>query len=316
MLGPSGCGKTTLLRLIAGFETPDQGTIFFDGVDVSKVPVHERGIGMVFQSYALWPHMSVAENLSFGLEMHGLAKIERGHRVAETLVLVRMEGYEARYPHELSGGQQQRIALARALALKPKLVLLDEPLSNLDARLRLDIRDEIVCLHRTLGITMVYVTHDQQEVLSMAQRAALMRDGAILQCSDPRTLYERPVTRYAASFFGDANFFHGVVRETSGGMVLAISDKFYLPLIGNFSLGATLTLLVRPEAFVVKEAGSGMMQVSVRDLSYFGSGVRVSAQTDGGPEIVLHLPGSMRDIRVGEVLEISCASKDMVVLED
>jgi putative spermidine/putrescine transport system ATP-binding protein len=205
ILGASGCGKTTLLRIIAGLETPTSGRIVHDGRDITETPPHSRGIGLVFQQYALWPHMTVQQNVSFGLEVQRVSKGERDARVREALSLVRMTDFARRYPHEISGGQQQRVALARALAPRPSLLLLDEPLSNLDAKLRDEIREELRALHGALGITMVYVTHDQEDALVLASRIALLRAGSVEQVGAPREIYEAPATRYAAEFLGRAN---------------------------------------------------------------------------------------------------------------
>ena len=215
LLGPSGCGKTTLLRMIAGFYYPDGGTILFDDRDVGHVPPHQRHTGMVFQNYALWPHMTVRENVTFGLEMHRVSLEERQQRVDRALELVQMQEYAERSPNQLSGGQQQRVALARALVLEPDVVLLDEPLSNLDAKLRLEMRARIKEIHETLGLTMVYVTHDQAEALSMADRMAIMLRGRIAQEGTPREVYHRPQSRFIADFIGETNLIPGRVSAVA-----------------------------------------------------------------------------------------------------
>ena len=206
LLGPSGCGKSTLLRMIAGLESPSSGAIRVGDRDITNLPPHKRGIGMVFQQYALWPHMSVFDNIAFGLRASNSPSDTITHRVEEVLTQVRLDGFGHRFPSELSGGQQQRVALARALAPRPTVVLLDEPLSNLDARLRENIRKELAEIHRTLGITMVYVTHDQEDALALGSRVAIMRSGVIEQCGTPEELYTRPRTTFVADFMGDANF--------------------------------------------------------------------------------------------------------------
>src|SRR6266478_7370443 len=205
LLGPSGCGKTTLLRLLAGFYQPDAGQIRFGDRVVSGLPPYERKIGMVFQNYALWPHMTVRANVAYGLRLRKLASAEIETRLAEGLRKVNLVGLESRYPGQLSGGQQQRVALARALVLNPDILLLDEPLSNLDAKIRVQVRAEIRKLQQELGITTVYVTHDQEEALSLADRVAVMRDGQVLQLAPPKTLYERPANRFVADFVGTNN---------------------------------------------------------------------------------------------------------------
>src|SRR6266852_5563699 len=215
LLGPSGCGKTTLLRLLAGFYQPDGGTIRFGDRVVNGLPPYERRIGMVFQNYALWPHMTVADNICYGLRLRKLPAAEVQARLQEGLRKVNLIGFEARYPGQLSGGQQQRVALARALVLNPDILLLDEPLSNLDAKIRVHVRGEIRKLQKELGITTIYVTHDQEEALSLSDRVAVMRDGKILQVAAPRTLYERPLNRFVADFVGTNNFISGICRERS-----------------------------------------------------------------------------------------------------
>jgi iron(III) transport system ATP-binding protein len=215
LLGPSGCGKTTLLRCIAGFCIPDGGTIRIGDADITKLPPHRRDTGMVFQSYALWPHMTVSENVAFGLELRGIAADERRRRVAEALNMVRMSDRAAYKPNELSGGQQQRVALARALVIRPKCLLLDEPLSNLDAKLRIEMRAEIRRICKQAGLTAVYVTHDQKEALSIADRLAILDKGAIQQCGAPQDVYLRPNSRFVANFIGETNLIEGTVIEAS-----------------------------------------------------------------------------------------------------
>src|SRR2546425_7184370 len=221
LLGPSGCGKTTLLRLIAGFYRPDGGEIWFGERRVDDLAPHVRNIGMVFQNYALWPHMTVAANITYGLKLRKLSTAEIARRLAEGLRKVNLAGLAERYPGQLSGGQQQRVALARALVLNPDILLLDEPLSNLDAKVRVQVRAEIRTLQKDLGITTVYVTHDQEEALSLSDRVAVMRDGRVLQVAAPKALYERPTGRFVADFVGTNNFLPGTCREANGGGVTA-----------------------------------------------------------------------------------------------
>ena len=216
LLGPSGCGKTTLLRMLAGFETPTAGEIRIDGADVAGVPPNRRPVNMVFQSYAVFPHMSVFDNVAYGLKVTGVAAAERRERVREALGLVRLDGLEARKPDQLSGGQRQRVALARALVKRPRVLLLDEPLSALDAKLREAMRLELVNLRIAVGITFVFVTHDQDEALSMADRIAVMERGRVRQVADPATLYEHPSCRFVADFIGKVNLFEGTVRASGG----------------------------------------------------------------------------------------------------
>ena len=220
ILGPSGCGKTTLLRLVAGFDEPDGGRILFGERDITDTPPEKRNTGMVFQNYALWPHMNVAQNVSFGLEMHRIPRQERTARIDRALAMVQMADYAGHLPGQLSGGQQQRIALARALVFEPDLVLLDEPLSNLDARLRIEMRRQIKLLHEQLGRTMIYVTHDQTEALSMADRVAVMHAGKISQVGTPRELYDRPANAFIANFIGEANMLPGRSRLRDGRLIV------------------------------------------------------------------------------------------------
>jgi ABC-type Fe3+/spermidine/putrescine transport system ATPase subunit len=222
LLGPSGCGKSTLLRIIAGLETPDSGSVSIDGARIDNIPPQKRGIGMVFQQYALWPHMTIAQNVRFGLENQRLSESERDERMREALALVQMADLAKRYPHEISGGQQQRVALARALAMRPSIILLDEPLSNLDARLRAEIRHELAELHRTLNATMIYVTHDQEDALALSTRIAIMNRGRIEQIDTPSGIYRSPSSTFCAKFIGDANLMPATVIESSAGGSTAI----------------------------------------------------------------------------------------------
>ncbi len=213
LLGPSGCGKTTLLRCIAGFLAPDAGSIHVGGARIDTLPAHRRDIGMVFQDYAVFPHLTVAENVGFGLKARGMAKAEIATRVAESLATVRLDGYGARLPGALSGGQQQRVGLARAMAIRPRLLLMDEPLSNLDAKLRVELREDIRDIQQRLGITTIYVTHDQEEALAVSDRICVMQGGRIEQVATPFELYRHPATRFAAAFVGEMNFFAGEGAE-------------------------------------------------------------------------------------------------------
>ncbi len=244
LLGPSGSGKTTLLRAIAGFVEPDSGEIRLDGRDIGHTPVHRREIGMVFQNYALFPHMSVHENIAFGLSVRGERGAAADKRVSEMLALVRLAGFERRQPRQLSGGQQQRVALARALVTRPKLLLLDEPLGALDKRLRQQMQIELKQIQREVGITTVFVTHDQEEALTLSDRVAIFNEGNVVQAGKPLEVYERPATAFAANFLGDANFFEGRV-EAPGRVATelgALLTNDALPAIGE-----PATIAVRPE---------------------------------------------------------------------
>lgn len=257
LLGPSGCGKTTLLRMIAGFETPTAGTIRFGDRDVTALPPEKRDAGMVFQGYALWPHLSVFENVAFGLRVRKTPDATLRTRVGEALELVRMEGLGDRKPTQLSGGQQQRVALARALAFRPGVLLLDEPLSNLDARLRLEMRTEIRRIVDEADITTIYVTHDQEEALSLADGLAVLRDGRVEQVGTPRELYDRPASRFTASFLGDTNFLTGSPTANDGGPP-TITTKAGPLRLAKADLPASDEALVslRPEAIRILEDGS------------------------------------------------------------
>jgi spermidine/putrescine ABC transporter ATP-binding subunit len=255
LLGPSGCGKTTTLRMIAGLIEPNAGEIFLDERPVSQVPVHRRNIGMLFQNYALFPHMTVAENVAFGLETRRIARADIDIRVNTALQLVQLEGYETRAPSQLSGGQQQRVALARAVVVEPTLLLLDEPLGALDKSLRQSMQVELRALQRRLGITTVMVTHDQDEALTMADRIVIMRDGRIEQVGAPAEVYQRPISRFTASFLGVSNFFHGRVKANTGGVLTVAAPCGPLFSIkGERALDSDVTIALRPEAVDIEPA--------------------------------------------------------------
>lgn len=272
LLGPSGCGKTTLLRLIAGFYQPDEGEIFFGTRCMNSVPPHRRNTGMVFQNYALWPHLTVAENVSYGLEVRGVPRAERARRVAEALAIVHMEAYAERTPNQLSGGQQQRVALARALVVRPDVLLLDEPLSNLDARLRLEMREEIRRIHDQTRITTLYVTHDQKESLSMADRLAVLRDGGVEQVGDPRTVYRAPATRFVADFIGETNWLVATALEasTTGGRFQTSCGVLESATAPRPPPGQTVWLGFRPEAVRIGPAPVNALATRIRSVTYLG----------------------------------------------
>jgi putative spermidine/putrescine transport system ATP-binding protein len=246
LLGPSGCGKTTILRMIAGLVEPSGGRILIDGRDVSHIPVHRRAIGMVFQSYALFPHMNVAQNVAFGLEMRGVGRAEREERVRKALELVKLSGLEERRISQLSGGQQQRAAIARSLVIEPALLLLDEPLSNLDAKLRDEMRDEIRDIQARTRITTIFVTHDQAEALSMADRVGVMSNGLLEQVGAPREIFDRPRTEFVARFIGAGNFLSGRVSAPGTALVDGLGP---IRFAGEAPPGAELTLMIRPHRF-------------------------------------------------------------------
>jgi putative spermidine/putrescine transport system ATP-binding protein len=258
LLGPSGCGKTTTLRMIAGLLQPNAGEIYLDGAPISRVPVHRRNIGMLFQNYALFPHMTVAQNIAFGLETRGMARTAIEERVADALQLVQLADYGERMPGQLSGGQQQRVALARAVVVEPALLLLDEPLGALDKSLRQSMQVELRALQRRLGITTVMVTHDQDEALTMSDRIVIMREGQIEQVGKPEEVYQRPTSRFTASFLGASNFFRGRVTAATGGSVtVAVPLGPVLSLRADRNVGSEVTIALRPEAVDIAPAESG-----------------------------------------------------------
>jgi iron(III) transport system ATP-binding protein len=261
LLGPSGCGKTTLLRIIAGFIEPDSGSLRFNDRDVTFAAANTRNTGMVFQSYALWPHMTVAENVAFGLDIRKVPKPEQLSRVKEALDLVRMAHLEMRRPVQLSGGQQQRVALARAIVIRPDVLLLDEPLSNLDAKLRIELRSEIRRICKASGITTVYVTHDQKEALSMADRVAIMHQGRLEQLGTPETLYRRPNTTFVASFLGETNFLSATFVEAKPGLRSYSAAGNHILVSDSTALtnNPKVTLSIRPESLSLS-APSGLGQ--------------------------------------------------------
>lgn len=256
LLGPSGCGKTTLLRMIAGFILPTSGRILFGDQDMSMVPPYKRDTGMVFQSYALWPHMTVADNVGFGLTVRKVPRDERNRRIGEALELVQMGHLASRKPNQLSGGQQQRVALARALAIRPRCLLLDEPLSNLDAKLRLEMRSEIRKIVKQTGITAVYVTHDQKEALSMADGIAVLRSGKLEQAGTPEALYRHPQSRFVADFIGESNFVAGTVEQVDDVLIHIATPVGKLAARRNersWTTGTKVLAAFRPEAVTVSE---------------------------------------------------------------
>jgi putative spermidine/putrescine transport system ATP-binding protein len=277
-LGPSGCGKTTTLRMVAGFEVPSSGTVRIDGRDVTGLRPNQRNVGMVFQSYALFPNMTVAENVGFGLKVAGRPRSEMSSRVAEMLALVKLPGLSGRYPYQLSGGQQQRVALARALAVRPQVLLLDEPLSALDAKIRVSLRDEIKAVQRELGITTIYVTHDQEEALSMSDRIVVMNEGRIEQIGTPFEIYNRPRTRFVASFVGTLNILRGRVTDASAGRIGIDGQEVVAARgVAGAQAGDVRSLALRPEAIALDGSGGGRNRLSgtIEEVSFLGSVVRI-----------------------------------------
>jgi iron(III) transport system ATP-binding protein len=321
LLGPSGCGKTTLLRSLAGFYIPEEGSIFFGDENVTQLAPHKRNTGMMFQSYALWPHMSVAENVAFGLEERKVPKGEIKRRVQEALESVRMAPYAERRPNQLSGGQQQRVALARALVIRPRCLLLDEPLSNLDAKLRLEMRAEIRRVCKEFKLTTVYVTHDQKEALSVSDRMAILDRGRILQVGSPREVYRRPTTKVVADFIGETDFIAGKLIGTEG------ARAFVETPIGRFegvfgaanlkpAAGTAVTLSVRPECWVLSHETPSRNAVRGRigDAIYLGELAQYALIAGGHTLKILELnPRFIDQSSRGEVYA-SVAPEDVVVL--
>ncbi|MBX3365038.1 MAG: ABC transporter ATP-binding protein [Phycisphaeraceae bacterium] len=285
LLGPSGCGKTTLLRMIAGFIDPTGGRIAFNDKDVTHVPPNKRNTGMVFQSYALWPHMTVEQNVAFGLKVRRIGKPERDRRVAEALAAVRLGEYAKRRPNELSGGQQQRVALARALVIRPDVLLLDEPLSNLDAKLRIELRAEIRRICKESGITSLYVTHDQKEALSMADRIAIMSAGKVVQVGTPEELYRRPATRFVAEFLGETNIIPAEVASAEGGVVELKTGAGVVRSSagGGATVGERVMLSIRPESWRI---GPGPNTLSGKRVgsTYLGEMLQEIVELPGLPK--------------------------------
>jgi putative spermidine/putrescine transport system ATP-binding protein len=284
LLGPSGCGKTTALRILAGFDQPDQGSVLLDGRDISRTPVNKRDMGMVFQSYSLFPTMSALDNVAFGLRLRKQKSAARRARAGELLDLVGLSEHVSKFPHQLSGGQQQRVALARALAISPRVLLLDEPLSALDAKVREQLRDEIRRIHLELGVTTVFVTHDQEEALSMADRVGVLRAGRLEQIAAPAELYDRPATPFVAEFVGTMNHLAGTTE--AGGLVRVGTQL--LPTGNEAPAGDPVTVLVRPEAVVVARDDQGDSVVVV--ATFRGATVRVRLLRSDGTEILADVP--------------------------
>ncbi len=269
LLGSSGCGKTTLLRLIGGFEFPDDGNVLINGVDVSKLPAHKRDVHTVFQDYALFPHLTVFENVAYACRLQGVGAAELQEKVTVALDLVQLSGYEKRRPSELSGGQQQRVALARAIVDRPSVLLLDEPLSALDAKIRTEVREELRLLQRRTGITFIYVTHDQDEALVLSDRIAVIRGGRVLQVDTPIGLYERPADLFVASFVGKANFISGVLTARGGkeGRVQTSDGPIEATLLSDLPLQSAVQVMVRPENL---RLGAGSFEATIQLAAYLG----------------------------------------------
>ncbi|MEY4266683.1 MAG: hypothetical protein RIS90_1218 [Pseudomonadota bacterium] len=319
ILGPSGSGKSTILNILSGFTQPDTGDVRVDDVPIVHTPPHRRGFGMVFQNYAIFPHMTVYENIAFPLRMRGAAKANIDKSVREALRLVNLTGLESRYAQQLSGGQQQRIAFARAVVFGPKVLLMDEPLSALDRNLRQQLQVELRRLHRQLGITIILVTHDQEEALAMSDRIAIMKNGRIVQVGTGPELYERPVDEFVARFFGESNVLEGKVASVdgadkllfAGGMVCCTGRKLDRPA------GSKVRVVLRPDRVRVAVGGmSPAFTARVEDITYLGEVARLDLQLDGGLSLVARMPSAMLTCGKGDAVQVTWRDEDLKVFTD
>jgi len=322
MLGPSGSGKTTCLMMLAGFEPATHGEIFLDDKPINMVPPHKRGIGMVFQNYALFPHMTVAENLAFPLSVRGMNKAEQQERVQRVLDMVELPQMGGRRPAQLSGGQQQRIAVARALVFEPNLVLMDEPLGALDKQLREQMQYEIKHIHENLGVTVVYVTHDQTEALTMSDRVAVFEDGVIQQLSSPDVLYENPENSFVAQFIGENNKLNGTVESVKGNLCQVKLDdgtKLEAQKVNVHAKGDKTTLSLRPERVEIEPAKGvkNVVKGRIEELIYLGDHIRVRMNVAGNPEFIVKVrnKGDQRSLSEGQEIKIGWNSSDCKALD-
>ena len=318
LLGPSGCGKTTILRMIAGFESPNSGTITVEGTDLTSLKPNQRQIGMVFQAYALFPNMNVADNIGFGLKIARMPKPEREARVEEMLKLIGLSGYGKRFPFELSGGQQQRVALARALAPSPRMLLLDEPLSALDAKIRVSLREQIREIQRELGITTVFVTHDQEEALSISDRIVVLSEGSVEQFGTPFEVYNRPLTRFVATFVGQINTLDATVADAGRKSVQIGTSTVTIPALPNSARnGEAIALTMRPEAVSLSDVTGRDIQLEgrVAEVHFLGSVIRLKVDL-GGNTISLDTFNDQRTPPPihGTPVRLGIASSDVLVL--
>tara|TARA_B100001996_G_scaffold239743_1_gene185316 strand:+ start:416 stop:1501 length:1086 start_codon:yes stop_codon:yes gene_type:complete len=321
MLGPSGSGKTTCLMMLAGFETPTNGEIYLDANPISNIPPHKRGIGMVFQNYALFPHMTVYENLAFPLRVRKVSKEDAEKKIDKALSMVSLTGFENRMPGQLSGGQQQRVAVARALVFDPAVVLMDEPLGALDKNLRESMQYEIKHIHESIGVTVVYVTHDQGEALTMSNKIAVFNDGKVQQLSSPDKLYEEPVNSFVAEFIGENNTFQGEVSEISNGKckVKLPNGEIIANPINVKSKGEKTTVSIRPERAIInsKEKMDNNHKGKIEEIIYHGDHTRIRLNVLGNSEFILKIPNSSKnlDIKHGNEINIAWHSQDARALD-
>jgi len=321
MLGPSGSGKTTCLMMLAGFEPPTHGEIYLDGKAIGQLPPHKRGIGMVFQNYALFPHMTVGENLAYPLKVRGKSKSEIKERVDRALGMVELGGFGGRRPAQLSGGQQQRVAVARALVFEPNLVLMDEPLGALDKQLREQMQYEIKHIHENIGVTVVYVTHDQTEALTMSDRVAVFNDGVIQQLSPPAELYEHPQNSFVAQFIGENNKFSGKVTEVNNGtcrVELDSGGQVVAKAVNIDGVGSRTTLSLRPERISINETGEeNSLSGRIEELIYLGDTIRARLNVSGNDQFIVKVPnhGDERDLTEGDDVTVGWRISDCHALD-
>ena len=319
LLGPSGCGKTTVLRMVAGFEDPTSGAITIDGQDVTGLKANARNIGMMFQAYALFPNLTVADNVAFGLRVKGVPKAERESRVAEMLKLIGLPELGNRFPFQLSGGQQQRVALARALAPRPRVLLLDEPLSALDAKVRVSLRNEIRSIQQELGITTIFVTHDQEEALSISDRIVVMNGGIADQVGTPFEIYNRPTTRFVAGFVGTLNLLPARVERAESGVLSLFGQPFTLSEPVAAKNGAEVTVALRPEAVRLGrvDLAQTVLTAKVEDVHFMGAVIRIAVSANGYKMSLdtFNRPDQPPP-KVGAETEISLSGRDAIVLKD
>lgn len=321
LLGPSGCGKTTVLRMVAGFETEDSGRIAIDGQSMAGLGPRQRKIGMVFQSYALFPNLTVAQNVAFGLKVAGVSADETRRRVDEMLNMVGLTGFGTRFPWQLSGGQQQRVALARAIAPRPRVLLLDEPLSALDAKIRVALRSEIRAIQRELGITTLFVTHDQEEALGMSDRVVVMNGGRAEQIGTPAEVYDRPASRFVAGFIGTLNLIDAQVADQANGMVTTAFGPLALSRALPVGSGQAVTLAIRPQALDLQAPGAPLPEGHValpavlHNVEFLGSILRMQAHIGSQPLLIDRFNRDAAQLpQLGQTLNLSVAAKDVVLL--
>lgn len=318
LLGPSGCGKTTVLRMIAGFETPSSGSITIDGQDVTALKPNNRNIGMMFQAYALFPNLTVAENVGFGLKVKGVGRSERDARTKEILAMIGLPDLGGRYPFQLSGGQQQRVALARALAPRPRVLLLDEPLSALDAKVRVSLRNEIRSIQQELGITTIFVTHDQEEALSVSDRIVVMNGGKADQIGTPFEIYNRPATRFAAGFVGTLNVVPGQVVDPAAGLVAFGGQSLRIAAAVGQPTGANVSVALRPEALRLgrEDAHEAVYSARVQSVQFMGSTIRIGVQiADQSLSMDAFNRSDRTPPKVGETIEVSVTGTNAILLD-